>query len=204
MIGALSWMHKATGNSTYLSLATPFLNTALSTFAGPNVNGIVTELCEPAGNCNRDQQGFKAILVRNLAYLYRESSDDQVRSSIMNTLDTTVKGMIAKSCDDDWNCNGNWSEGAAPLKYVRSQHASAALLVAAMGVHADSTGTGLLTDVNSTSPSTGTGSSGGSANTGWYTSQPYYGGAPPALGFQWPVVAWSLALASVGAVLVAR
>jgi len=141
LLGALAWMHKATGNSTYLDMASPFLQTAISKFAP---NGVIEEICEPAGTCNRDQQGFKAILVRNLAYLVRETTNQNDINSIKSVIGTTVAAMVKNSCDTNWNCGGNWTTDSGPVLYVRSQHVSAALLVASLGIFQDSTGPGLM------------------------------------------------------------
>jgi len=141
LIGALAWMHKATGNQTYLDMASPFVATSLSKFAP---NGVIEELCEPSGTCNRDQQGFKAIYVRNLAYLARETSNQNDINSIKSVIGTTVAAMVQNSCDTSWNCGGNWTTDKGPVLYVRSQHVSAALLVASLGIFQQSTGAGLI------------------------------------------------------------
>lgn len=104
-----------------------------------------------------------------MAYLYRETSDSSVKSAIQDAIDTSLNAMVSSSCDNSWNCNGNWSTSAPPIKYVRSQHVSSALLVAAMGVHNTGTGTGLLTNVNGTAVSADAGSGG---NQGSVESRP--------------------------------
>lgn len=138
---------RQTGNETYLTIANPFLDVALQHFFDP-VTGVMEEECESERKCNRDQMTFKGILARNMAYLYRESSDESVRSKIRTAIDTTVAGMIDKSCDVVWNCGGNWTTDVAPVAYSQSQYVSSALLVAAMGIHVTRTGEGLLTDIN--------------------------------------------------------
>jgi mannan endo-1,6-alpha-mannosidase len=126
----------------------------------------ITELCEQNQNCGRDAQDFKAVYVRNMAYLWRQTSDSNIKSAIANAIDTSVRSMVSRSCDSQWNCNGNWTSGSRPIKYVRSQHASAALLVAALGIHTSATGTGLLTNVNQAQlNATGSGNAG--TETGW-------------------------------------
>lgn len=88
-------------------MATPFLNKAIATFAS-NSSGVITEQCEVSNTCNRDQQGFKGVLVRNLAYLWRETQDASVKQSIQTVIDTSVASMVQHSCDTNWNCGGNW------------------------------------------------------------------------------------------------
>ncbi|KAA1110377.1 hydrolase 76 protein [Puccinia graminis f. sp. tritici] len=176
LLGALAWMHKATGNNTYLDLIGPFYNYASQTFSGQNVSNVVTETCEPGARCNRDQQGFKAVYLRNLAYTYREASSDSIKNSIKTTVDASVAAMVQNSCDNEWFCNGNWTADASPVKYVRSQHVSAALLVSALGIHLNPEG-GLLPKitpgqlVDTTNGAAGLGS-GGTKNPGKVTSKP--------------------------------
>jgi len=56
LLGGLSYLYRATGNQSYLDYATNITATAIATFAP---NGVAEELCEAAGDCNEDQQGFK-------------------------------------------------------------------------------------------------------------------------------------------------
>lgn len=176
LFGALAWMHRATGNNTYWDLMTPFYTYAANTFSGQNVSNVVTETCEPNGRCNRDQQGFKAVYLRNLAYAYRESTSDQLKNSIKATIDASVAAMVQNSCDTNWFCGGNWTTDKAPVKYVRSQHVSSALLVAALGIHGNQDG-GLLPKItpgkltDTTNGAAGLGS-GGIKNPGKVTSKP--------------------------------
>uniref|UniRef100_A0A0S1MJU0 Mannan endo-1,6-alpha-mannosidase n=1 Tax=Phakopsora pachyrhizi TaxID=170000 RepID=A0A0S1MJU0_PHAPC len=177
LLGALAWMHKATGNQTYMDLITPFMNYAAQTFSAQNVSGVVTETCEASKRCNRDQQGFKAIYVRNLAYVYRQTNNQAQKDSIRNTIDTSVRAMVQNSCDAEWNCGGNWTYDTAPVKYVRSQHVSAALLVTALGIHESNAAEGLLPRIQAGELSDMTNgaaglSSGGVKNPGKVTSKP--------------------------------
>lgn len=175
LLGALSWMHKATGNNTYLDLITPFYTHASEVFSD-KYNNVITETCEPNVKCNRDQQGFKAVYVRNLAYTYREITADNTKNQIKTVIDASVAAMVANSCDTNWFCGGNWTTDASPVKYVRSQHVSAALLVAALGVHLSPEG-GLLPKitagqlVDTTNGAAGLGS-GGTKNPGKIVSKP--------------------------------
>jgi len=134
-LGSLAWMGKATGNMRYLDFGIPFLNYSLRTFAP---NNIITEPCEATRSCNRDQQGFKAVYARNLAYYYRQSTDEEAKEQIRTVISTSVAAMVSRSCDANYNCGGNWTLDTHPVKYVRSQHVSTALLVAAIGIHESS------------------------------------------------------------------
>ncbi|KAG0148353.1 hypothetical protein CROQUDRAFT_694779 [Cronartium quercuum f. sp. fusiforme G11] len=177
LLGSLVWLHKATGEQSYLDLVGPFYSYADATFSGQNNSGIITEICEPNAKCNRDQQGFKAIYVRNLAYVYRGVSDQKIKDSIKKNIDTSLNAMISNSCDKDWNCGGNWTTDTQPVKYVRSQHVSASLLVAALGVHSNPGDDGLLpklsagTLTDTTNGAAGL-SGGGTKNTGSVSSKP--------------------------------
>jgi len=139
-LGMFAWLYLATGNSTYLSMASPVLTNAISTFAP---NGVIIEQCEPAGTCNRDQVGFKAIFARNLAYYARQTQSSSEVSAIKTLLQSTLNSMISHSCDSNWNCGGNWTTDTGVVKYVASQHDSTALLVAIQGVFQQNTGSGL-------------------------------------------------------------
>ncbi|KAH9460082.1 hypothetical protein MJO28_004255 [Puccinia striiformis f. sp. tritici] len=137
-LGSLAWMHRATGDQKYLDMATPYFDYSLRSFAASNTSGIIAELCESTASCNRDQQGFKAIYVRNLVYIYRETNNGTMKRAIEKVIDTSVHGMASRSCDRDWNCAGNWAANGPPIKNVRAQHVSTALLVAAVGIHGTS------------------------------------------------------------------
>lgn len=152
LLGALGWMFKATGDKKYLDMTTPYFDYGARTFAGSNTSGIIAEQCEADKSCNRDQQGFKAVYVRNLAYLYRITNNQTMKAQIQNMIDTSVKAMVDRSCDQSWNCGGNWTQDTQPIKYVRSQHVSAALLVAAVGIHGSQTNSVSATASNSTGP----------------------------------------------------
>ncbi|EFP77527.1 hydrolase 76 protein [Puccinia graminis f. sp. tritici] len=143
-LGSLAWMHRATGDQKYLDMATPYFDYSQRTFAASNTSGIISELCEHNAACSRDQKGFKAVYVRNLAYLHRETNNSTMKQAIEKVIDTTVQAMATRLCDKDWNCAGNWTTDTHPIKFVRAQHVSAALLVAAVGIHG---GNGLDTNI---------------------------------------------------------
>ena len=56
LVGGLSYLYRATGNSSYLTYASKIATTAINIFAP---DGVAEELCEVTGSCNQDQQGFK-------------------------------------------------------------------------------------------------------------------------------------------------
>ncbi|PLW57165.1 hypothetical protein PCANC_03107 [Puccinia coronata f. sp. avenae] len=151
MLGSLAWMFKATGTQKYLDMAAPYFDYSARTFAGSNTSGIITEQCETDKSCNRDQQGFKAVYVRNLAYLYRITNNQTMKSQIQSMIDNSVKAMVDRSCDQTWNCGGNWTQDTQPVKYIRSQHVSAALLVAAVGIRGNQTNSVFSTVTSSNS-----------------------------------------------------
>ncbi|KAH9460136.1 hypothetical protein KEM48_005315 [Puccinia striiformis f. sp. tritici PST-130] len=155
LLGSFAWMYRATGDQKYLDMTTPYFDFGARTFSGSNTSGIIAEQCEADKSCNRDQQGFKAVYVRNLAYLYRITNNSTMKSQIQSMIDTSVKAMVDKSCDQAWNCGGNWTQDTQPVKYIRSQHVSAALLVAAVGIHGtqkDAVLSGSGNSFNSTGP----------------------------------------------------
>lgn len=134
-LGSLAWMHKASGEQRYLDMAAPYLDYSQRTFAASDTSGIIAELCERDTSCNRDQQGFKAIYVRNLAYLHQETNNSTMKKAIENIIDTSVQAMAGRSCDSKWSCSGIWTEVTPRIKKsIRGYHVSTALLVAAMGI----------------------------------------------------------------------
>jgi predicted alpha-1,6-mannanase (GH76 family) len=68
VLGGLAELYKATGDK---SLLTDARDIADAVIASPSLtqNGILTETCQPAGNCNSDQAAFKGIFARNLGEL---------------------------------------------------------------------------------------------------------------------------------------
>ena len=111
MIGALAWMNLVGGDQSLLDEASGLLTKSLSLFF---TTDSITELCETTRTgCSRDAQGFKAIYVRNLAYLYRQSSDSSVKSAIQRAIDSSVTAMVTRACDANWNCNGSAFDDAA-------------------------------------------------------------------------------------------
>ncbi|KUJ12476.1 family 76 glycoside hydrolase [Mollisia scopiformis] len=130
LLGGLSFLYRATGNTSYLEYTKPILATAISTFAP---DGIATELCEADGSCNQDQQGFKAIFLRQLAYLYRTTEDTAVKDSIAAVVTQSATAALA-TCDGYWNCTGGWTAKTVDYPAFRSTHLVAAALVAAEGI----------------------------------------------------------------------
>ncbi|KAK0101427.1 hydrolase 76 protein [Cadophora gregata] len=131
LVGGLSYLYQATGNSSYLSYAAKIAQTGIAKFAP---TGVAKELCEARGTCNQDQQGFKAIFLRQLAYLHSTTPDKAMKSSISTVLQRSAKAALA-TCDTDWNCAGNWTNGSTQgYPPFRSTHLVAAALVALEGI----------------------------------------------------------------------
>ncbi|POV97968.1 hypothetical protein PSHT_14298 [Puccinia striiformis] len=83
LLGSFAWMYRATGDQKYLDMTTPYFDFGARTFWLEH-------------SCNRDQQGFKAVYVRNLAYLYRITNNSTMKSQIQSMIDTSVKAMISR------------------------------------------------------------------------------------------------------------
>ena len=199
MIGALAWMNLVSGDSSLLDQASALLTKSLSLFF---TTDSITELCESTrAGCSRDAQGFKAIYVRNLAYLYRQTSDSGVKSAIQKAIDSSVTAMVTRACDSSWNCNGSASlcagmrliarrlddrVGAGQVHSISARRVGPARGLARHSCvlhgcvklewpRADGAGTGLLTNVNQAAlNATGSGNTKGgiSGNVGSVTSQP--------------------------------
>lgn len=69
ILGGLTDLYKATGDSTYLAQAQVIANSAITYLV--DGNGVLVEPCE-SGDCGGDGPQFKGIFQRNLAYLYDE------------------------------------------------------------------------------------------------------------------------------------
>ncbi|KAH6720279.1 glycoside hydrolase [Leptodontidium sp. MPI-SDFR-AT-0119] len=131
LVGGLSYLYQATGNTSYLAYASKIATTGIETFAP---SGVAEELCEATGTCNQDQQGFKAIFLRQLNYLYLTTPDKALKSSISNVLQSSAKAALA-TCDANWNCAGDWTNGSTQVyPAFRSTHLVAAALVALDGI----------------------------------------------------------------------
>lgn len=66
ILGGLTDLYKITGNTSYLTKAESIANAAISNLVSSA--GTLREPCEPS--CNGDQEQFKGLFMRNLAYLY--------------------------------------------------------------------------------------------------------------------------------------
>ncbi|PVH84781.1 glycoside hydrolase family 76 protein [Cadophora sp. DSE1049] len=135
LVGGLSSLYQATGNASYLSYAAKIAMTGINIFAP---TGVAEELCEATATCNQDQQGFKvtypAIFLRQLALLYLTTPDKALKSSISTVLQKSTKAALA-TCDTDWNCAGDWTNGSTQVyPAFRSTHLVAAALVALEGI----------------------------------------------------------------------
>ncbi|KAG4414613.1 hypothetical protein IFR04_012267 [Cadophora malorum] len=130
LVGGLSYLYRATGNSSYLTYASKIATTAINIFAP---DGVAEELCEVTGSCNQDQQGFKAIFLRQLSYLYLTTHDQELKSNISTVLQKSAEAALA-TCDASWNCEGDWTNGSTQVyPAFRSTHLVAAALVALEG-----------------------------------------------------------------------
>lgn len=98
-------------------------------------SGVIMEPCEATRTCRVDHRNFKPVYLRNLAYVYRQTNDPEVRDSIRTMIDRSLAMMIAHACDDDWNCADLWSSPTRPVREPFSQHVAASLLVAALAIH---------------------------------------------------------------------
>ncbi|MGP4042769.1 glycoside hydrolase family 76 protein [Streptomyces sp. 2A115] len=68
VLGGLAELYKATGDRRLLASARKIAD-AVVTSPELSPKGILTEPCEPRGDCNSDQAAFKGIFARNLAEL---------------------------------------------------------------------------------------------------------------------------------------
>jgi mannan endo-1,6-alpha-mannosidase len=149
LVGGLSFLYSATGNSSYLDYTKKITTTAINRFAP---TGVVEELCEATGTCNQDQQGFKvdfhsidcdllmlkkrsqAIFLRQLTYLYLITKDVALKSSISAVIQMSANAALA-TCDSAQNCTGGWTANSTQVyPAFRSTHLVAAALVAVEGI----------------------------------------------------------------------
>ncbi|KUI63471.1 hypothetical protein VM1G_10334 [Cytospora mali] len=68
VLGGLSELYLATGDKDYLNTAKEIADAVVSS-AALSPNGILTEPCEPTGDCDSNQETFKGIFSRNLGEL---------------------------------------------------------------------------------------------------------------------------------------
>lgn len=84
ILGGLSELARATGDSSYLTTAAAIANAAINTLS--NSNGILVEAdqCElSSGNCGLDGQQFKGVFIRNLRYLNDLAPNDNFKNFIL-------------------------------------------------------------------------------------------------------------------------
>lgn len=86
ILGGLTDLYKITGNSTYLSKAESIANATLSNLVYPS--GILREPCEPS-NCDGDNEQFKGLFMRNLAYLYDEDHQQAYYQFLVTNANST-------------------------------------------------------------------------------------------------------------------
>jgi len=68
ILGGLVDLYKSTGDIELLAQAQAIAQTAL--YRLRYENGVLQDVCEPLNNCDGDQEAFKGIFMRYLAYLY--------------------------------------------------------------------------------------------------------------------------------------
>lgn len=69
ILGGLTDLYSITGNGSYLTKAESIANATLTNLV--DASGRLRETCEPT-SCDGDQEQFKGLFMRNLAYLYNE------------------------------------------------------------------------------------------------------------------------------------
>ncbi len=69
ILGGLTDLYTSTGNSSYLTTAESIANATINSMV--DASGILRESCEPT-SCDGNQEQFKGLFMRNLAYLYDE------------------------------------------------------------------------------------------------------------------------------------
>ena len=74
ILGALTELHRATGDATLLVEARAIADSVTSS-PSLSPNGILQDLCEPSNDCNKDQAAFKGIFVRYLGELNKAVVD---------------------------------------------------------------------------------------------------------------------------------
>jgi mannan endo-1,6-alpha-mannosidase len=103
LVGALSWMFRATNNPDFLQGAHLTFTQGLSAFAP---DGVVKDACEP--QCQKNQVSPKGTMVRGWGYLQEFTTDDKIRSQLKQVLRTSTEAMLS-TCDNNLNCLDNWS-----------------------------------------------------------------------------------------------
>ncbi|TPX63076.1 hypothetical protein SpCBS45565_g06900 [Spizellomyces sp. 'palustris'] len=165
LMGALAYMYKATKMGTYLDDAKKLLPVAIGKFTQ---NGIINEpVCTTTpALCGRDTPASMPQFGKGLSQLYIEG-DAAMKQQIQTVIDTTLASAI-RNCNNDWWCNKEWQQTAAPAQDVYNQYPTAELLVAASAIHGASAPAGTQNGLpsgpssasNNNSNSKGTGASG--------------------------------------------
>jgi predicted alpha-1,6-mannanase (GH76 family) len=73
ILGGLVNLYNITGTSSYLATANAIAGAVISSSA-LSPKGILTEQCEPKGNCSSDNAMFKGIFMQNLGVLYKQTN----------------------------------------------------------------------------------------------------------------------------------
>jgi hypothetical protein len=148
-LGVAGLLYKATGDEKYIAASKTVLKRSEKVFT--NGNGAIIDECEPTNSCKVNQAAFKGIFVRGLSYLYSNTKDQEIRSTIKNMVTKSVEGM-AKTCSDGWACNNIWTPGAQVYTDVHTQNTALELLNTFSIVSKDGTGASGVTDGPKKSP----------------------------------------------------
>ncbi len=128
ILGGLVELSKATGDTSYLDVATTIAEAAVDHFA--DAHGIIQEGCEP--NCGGDGSQFKGIFVRNLHYLQKVAPQGVFKNAIL----TNANSIWLSDRTDDDTLGINWagpaSAGGGPNATTHSSAMDA--IVAAVAV----------------------------------------------------------------------
>lgn len=124
ILGALVALSRATGDRTYLDRATELADASTTTDA-LNVDGVLTEPCEPTG-CDVNGPSFKGIYVRNLGELNRTLPDHPYSDYLVTQATTAYDN--ARTPTDEYGLH--W---AGPIGQINgaTQQSAVDLLVAA-------------------------------------------------------------------------
>ena len=88
ILGGLSELFKATGDTKYTKRATEIAKAAIKHLSNEDGVLVETDQCElKSGNCGSDGQQFKGVFVRNLRYLHEVAPDDEFKNFIIKNAD---------------------------------------------------------------------------------------------------------------------
>jgi len=120
IIGGLTELYKATGDSHYLARATAIADAALATLV--DAHGILKEPCEDNDCRGGDAPQFKGFFIRYLAYLYGETHNPAHRDFLLRN----ARSVWANDRDDDNHLGLKWS---GPFDAADAARQSSAMMV---------------------------------------------------------------------------